>query len=102
MRAARMGGAGSREDELRTWLFPTLFPRDKDVSDGSLRGDMWAAGNSSAELFPGSFPPPKEGIIAPNTVGEGETHWYNPAGPLTPGMGYAGLAGGGKAVRDHA
>lgn len=50
---------------LRTWLFPTLFPRDKDVSDGSLHGDMWAAGNSSAELFPGSVSPPRTASLLP-------------------------------------
>lgn len=51
---------------LRTWLLPTLFPRDKDVSDRSLRRDMWAAGNSSAQLFPGSVPPPR--TVSPLTT----------------------------------
>lgn len=69
---------------LRTWFFPTLFPRDKDVSDGSMRADMWAAGNSSAELFPGSVPPSRTASLLPaqqekekptGTILLGPSHW---------------------------
>ena len=76
---------------LRTWLFPTLFPRDKDVSDESLCGDMWAAGNSSAELFPGSVPPPRTALLLP-TQRERE----KPAGTILLGPSHRGWATWGE------
>lgn len=81
-----MWGTGGRGDVLCTWLFPALFPRDKDVSGGSVCEDCW-------ELLSKAISwqcPCSKDMTAPDRVGEGETHWCNPAGPFALGMGFLG------------
>lgn len=84
VRAARVGGR-----RLGTWLFPKAFPKGQ-------RCVWWVhvwGPKGCWELLSRAISwqcPHSKDMTAPDKVGERETHWCNPAGPLALGMGYLG------------
>lgn len=100
LRAARVGGRRQRGRALHMAL-PRAFPEGQ-------RCVCWVhvwGPKGCWELLSRAISwqcPCSKDVTVPGRVGEGETHWCNPAGPLALGMGYLGRAGGGKDDTDHA